>query len=491
MSDGLLSDAEEQALILRINAGFAEMDRRRNQLFYGLFPDDGDHRRELYPRHMEFFAAGADFPERLFMAANRVGKTIAGAFEVACHLTGLYPHWWVGRRFSEPGEWWACGTTNETTRDIVQRTLFGKHEHLDTAEAFSLGMVPAHLIAGYTRRPHGLTGSLESVKVKHSNGKTSMVGLKTYEQGRKSFEGTAKQGIWDDEEPPIEVYQEQVLRTMTTGGIVIVTFTPLQGMSDVVKSFLEPESDDAAEFKIYIQAGWDDVPHLTEADKKRQIATMLPYQIAARTKGEPSLGSGAIYPIPESDIVVPAFHIPDTWARAYGMDVGWNRTAVAFVAEEPTTGNYIVYDEHYKSTGEPPSHAMAIRSRGTYLDGVIDPAARGRSQKDGSRLIDSYCELGLNLHPADNAVETGLLDMWTMMISGRFRVFGDRCPNWVREFRKYHRDEKGAIVKKDDHLMDATRYWARSGRDRMKAKPRLKAPKPLGPERGRGTWMQS
>ncbi len=37
------------------------------------------------------------------MAANRVGKTEgAGGYEMTCHLTGRYPHWWEGRRFSGP-----------------------------------------------------------------------------------------------------------------------------------------------------------------------------------------------------------------------------------------------------------------------------------------------------------------------------------------------------------------------------------------------------
>jgi Terminase RNaseH-like domain len=45
--------------------------------------------------------------------------------------------------------------------------------------------------------------------------------------------------------------------------------------------------------------------------------------------------------------------------------------------------------------------------------------------------------------------------------------------NWFREFRKYHRDDKGSgkIVKRDDHLMDATRYLIISGSSRIRTKP--------------------
>ena len=41
-----------------------------------------------------------------------------------------------------------------------------------------------------------------------------------------------------------------------------------------------------------------------------------------------ALGVGAIYPIDEPEIIVPDRAMPDSWPRAFGMDVGWNRTAV-------------------------------------------------------------------------------------------------------------------------------------------------------------------
>ena len=69
-------------------------DKAKFSKFWDIFPDDGPFRRELYPRHMEHFAAGLEYMERCFMAANRVGKTVAGAWEVACHATGIYRDWW-------------------------------------------------------------------------------------------------------------------------------------------------------------------------------------------------------------------------------------------------------------------------------------------------------------------------------------------------------------------------------------------------------------
>ena len=131
----------------------AELERRQSCKFGQYFQDGGTYPRAQYPKHVEFFASGAQFKERLFMAANRVGKSEGGAYEVTCHLTGRYPEWWTGRRFETPVEVWACGTTSETTRDIVQTKLFGP---ADKVGEWTGGMVPPNLVAKHTRRPHGL-----------------------------------------------------------------------------------------------------------------------------------------------------------------------------------------------------------------------------------------------------------------------------------------------------------------------------------------------
>ena len=74
----------------------------------------------------------------------------------------------------------------------------------------------------------------------------------------------------------------------------------------------------------------------------------------------------------------------------------------------------------------------------------------GSSQIDGRTLMDLYRQLGLNLSPAVNAVEAGITEVWNLLVSGRLKVMAS-LSNWVREFRKYHRDDKGSgkIVKKD------------------------------------------
>lgn len=209
--------------------------------------------------------------------------------------------------------------------------------------------------------------------------------------------------------------------------------------------------------RYMVQAGWDDVPHLDERTKTELLASTLPHLRMARSKGIPSLGSGAIYPIDMDEIRVQPFPIPAYFPRAYGLDVGWNRTAAIWGAKDPAADTIYLYSAHYQGQSNPSAHASAIRARGEWIRGAIDPAARSRSQDDGRQLLHSYTELGLNLMPAKNAVDAGLLVVWERLITGRLKVFSSLQP-WFNEFRIYRRDEKGHIVKKFDHLMDATRY---------------------------------
>src|SRR5215467_12835694 len=62
-----------------------------------------------YDVQRRFHDAGATHRERLFMAGNRVGKTVCGTAEVAYHLAGNYPEWWTGKRFAKPVRAWVAG----------------------------------------------------------------------------------------------------------------------------------------------------------------------------------------------------------------------------------------------------------------------------------------------------------------------------------------------------------------------------------------------
>lgn len=233
-----LLDYSEKLELLQL---LEEQERRRlRRKLSSYYPDQGPLRRNLYPKHLEFFRAGREHRERLMLAANRIGKTEGvGGFETTLHLTGQYPHWWDGRRYDRPVRWWVAGATNETTRDIVQAKLFGAVQWEGNRKGVTgTGLIPGEAIGDISWK-QGVSDLIDTARIRHASGGSSVLGVKSYQQGRKSFEGTEQDGIWLDEEPPLDVYSECLVRTMTTDGMVLLTFTPLEGMSDVVLLFLE------------------------------------------------------------------------------------------------------------------------------------------------------------------------------------------------------------------------------------------------------------
>lgn len=226
-----LSQAEKQELLLLLE--MKDKHKRENRLLS----------YKPYPKQREFHKAGATNSERLLIAGNQLGKSVAGASEQAIHLTGRYPDWWEGAVFDKPVTMWASGVTSEGTRDNPQRLLVGPPS---VEEAWGTGMIPKDALIGWSRAM-GVANLLDNVTVRWGGGGdvqagTSILGFKSYEKGREKWQGPTLDGVWFDEECPLDIYTEGLTRTNNgqRGQFTIMTFTPLLGMSDVVGLFLQP-----------------------------------------------------------------------------------------------------------------------------------------------------------------------------------------------------------------------------------------------------------
>ena len=208
-----------------------ELRRRGQNKIDTMFPDKGKYRRELYPKHMEVVAATATHNQVAFIAGNKIGKSELACYCLATWLTGIYPHWWNGRRFPKPVTIWACGEKNAVVRDSLQLKLLGP------LNAVGTGLIRGECIERATRKS-GLADAIDTVHVRHAAGGISTLRFKSYEEGRESFQATDLDVLLCDEEPPMSIWVEGLLRTMVKEGLALLSFTPLSGWSEVVEQFL-------------------------------------------------------------------------------------------------------------------------------------------------------------------------------------------------------------------------------------------------------------
>jgi len=413
-----------------------------------------------YAKQREFHAAGKGYRERLFMAGNQLGKTLAGAAEAAMHLTGKYPEWWGGRRFEGPIIMAAGSESYELTRDGVQRLLIGPPMN---EEDWGCGYLPKADIVATTRRS-GVSGALDSVTVRHVSGGVSTLLFKAYDQGRGKWQANTVDYVWFDEEPPEDVYFEGITRTNATRGSIAVTFTPLKGMSTVVARFLMPGEDPGAAYRTVTTMTIEDAEHYSPEERQRIIDSYPAHEREARTKGVPSLGSGRIFPVSEESIKVDPFEIPKHWVQIGGLDFGWDHPFGAVgCAWDRDADVFYVTKVYREREATPIIHAAALKPWGVWLPWSWPHDGLQHDKGSGEQLATQYRAQGLNMLPeratfedGTNGVEAGLSDMLQRMQTGRWKVFSTSS-EWFEEFRLYHRKD-GKVVKERDDVLSASRY---------------------------------
>lgn len=426
--------------------------------------------RHLYPQQLNFFKQGANFTQRLLIAANRVGKSLSAGYEVACHATQIYPDWWEGLRFDRPIKIICAGVNTDQVRKVIQNKLLGPVGDFGTA------LIRKSCIEFTTLKEAEKADTfVKVIRVKTPNGAYSEINLMTYEMGVKAFMGFEADLIWLDEECPSDVYEECKTRLMTTGGKMLITFTPLEGMTDMIENYMGSQDfvtgpiiakDGSLTSKTVVISDWWDVPHLTYSNMKDQLEGMPEFLRDAKSRGIPSLGSGAVYPVNFDSVFVSPFRIPAHWKRVFAIDFGWeDPTAILWGATNPEDNTTYIYAEHYQSKQVAAIHASVIKQKdkaaGFTIPGVADPSGGGRNSGDGKLTRDVYNnELDIHFESANNSIAPGLSKVRDMLVDGRLKIF-DTCVNTKGEMKKY-RYEKGKL-KGADHAMDSLRYLVVSG----------------------------
>jgi phage terminase large subunit-like protein len=421
-----------------------------------------------YEKQRQFHDAGAKHRERLLYAANQVGKTYAAAMELAAHASGQYPPWWRGYKFDRAIRAWAAGETTEVVRATIQLLLLGEPGQHGT------GCIPKSALVEVVPA-RGLADLADIIRVQHVSGDVSTIPLKAYSQGRERFQGATIDYLWLDEEPDASIFSEALTPTNIARGPSVLTFTPLKGMSTVVKRYLLDKSPDRHVTTMTL----DDAAHYSAEDKARIAAQYSDHERDTRTKGVPQMGSGRVFLVDEEKLLVEPFECPRHWVRVGGLDPGWTHFA-AFCECWWDRDLDVFYLARTVRLREQTvlQHVNAVRSWRVRWAWPHD----GRQQTlagAGVPLMRQYRDAGLDMmndkatfENGGMSVEAGVAEMHDRMRGGRWKVFRGQNDGWLEEYRLYFRKD-GLLIKENDDAISASRYalmMRRFGQtDRMRA----------------------
>ena len=173
--------------------------------------------------------------ENWFIAANRSGKSDAGAYIGATLARfGRQDAKFVGAAGSDvqvrdrATSGWVSALDFPTARDVIQPKYFDNGFGIDGKYP---PFIPKHEIESWSQ---------ENQILRLKNG--SLIGFKSAESGRKKYQGAAKDWMHMDEEHPWEIYEESVIRVGASPLIFFCTATilPPEGQN-VTTSWVFPK----------------------------------------------------------------------------------------------------------------------------------------------------------------------------------------------------------------------------------------------------------
>ena len=431
-----------------------------------------------FHHQLKFFATAAS-PRRGILAANRIGKTVSTCYETAAHLTGQYPEWWTGQRFSGPINVMVAGEGWQQVALVLQNELLGTND-IKLIDNIGTGAIPRDSIVLDTMRNDG--ANCMGVEIKHVSGGNSYLLFANYTQEVRQMQGFKLNLAVFDEQPPDNFFSEIVTRTATTQGVVLCSFTPLKGLNGLVAKFWNREDG-----YDHIRVSWDDVPthdpwgepFLLEETRKQLMLDYLPYERDARVKGMPVMGKGAVFPLstwPTYKTGDYDFGTMNGIHRVISMDLGLinDKTVISLIYWQPSTqeawlhtqivvkgteeANPLHYVQHLlrqevfgcpivlpPDAGTAGRYTMSSLSLRQFLEGyelnVYQDAIRNPPDSEGR--ITNHKSFGVNM-------------LRQMMELGTFKI-NENCSHFLSECQNYFVDEKGRFSDPDD-CIDSARY---------------------------------
>ena len=292
----------------------------------------------------------------------------------------------------------------------------------------------------------------------------------SWDSGRDSFQGGSVSMVWIDEEPNDEgIFDEVLLRTVDLKGKVIITATPLKGLSGMFERFVE---NPAKGFEVVKISGLDN-PYISSIKMRKAVSHLSESSQKSRLFGEFSAQSGLVYPefSKETHMIEP-FLIPQHWKRYVSIDFGSSHPFCALWIAEAPSGYYhsdttlIVYRELYWINKTTIESGREINRLNKLHDEDISFYVADPESKDGRLTLGRECNIRTLKAPKHMGVNEGINMVREYMAineEGKSRLlFFSTVKNTLRELRLYkwdNKSKKDVVKKADDHAMDSLRYF--------------------------------
>lgn len=427
------------------------------------------------PKQMQFHNLAE--PEKMLRGGNQMGKTQGGAAEMTMHSLALYPDWHTGRKFLVPPKierpydfigWYGC-TTSGKTRDGAQVKLLGD---VRQQGGLGTGLIPLDNIVGKPTMARGIADFVDTVSLRRENGGTAILRGKTFEMGREAWQGEPVDVPWIDEDPEdFEIYGECQARLTTTNGIIMVTMSPMLGLTPVRRHFKEKKPGTAEVLLTIYDAAVSNGGHIPD-DQIEMIIKRYGSKATTRAFGGDMQGQGAVFETEVEAIKhkldpadVPTYW-PWLWAldfRHSGAESGGHPFAAVLLTWDRDNDVIYVMDA-FRMFGMAPNHAARIKESPMRDAPVAWPhdGGTGAGVMTNDTIAAVYKKLDLAMRPTHATFpdggynfEAGIQIMEERLAAKKLRVAA-HLSEVFDEYAGYHR-LNGKVVKVDDDLLSAIR----------------------------------
>lgn len=391
---------------------------------------------------------------RWVFGGNRSGKTECGAVETVWWARGIHPF----RNNRENVCGWVVSLSYEVQRDVAQAKIM---HYLNSDWIEDIVMYSG-------KKSNAEYGVIDYILIKNIFGGISKIAFKSCDQGREKFQGASLDFVWFDEEPPFDIYEECRMRVLDRKGEIWGTMTPLKGLTWVYDQIYLNSKQSSEIWHEHIE--WADNPFLDSKEVAAMTTSLSDESLSSRRFGKFSEAEGIVYKEfdPQTHIVKP-FDIPREWQDNISIDPGLNNpTACLFFAVD-FDGNVLVVGEHYEAGKDIDYHAEKIFELASKLDwhrdskgrlcAIIDSASTQHTLASSKSVAELLYEKNILVNTNVNKqLFGGIARVKDYFASGKIRIF-DCCVNLIRELKTYWWGKGDNPIKKDDHALDALRYY--------------------------------